>query len=165
MASKIKPKSGQNRAQTGCTSGEILWQNMAAIPTGLKTSSRSWGRKNSNRRRVTMTILSEGRRHARCHPREVRNRSVGWVSNMPTTRCWQEWPLVRATADYNGKALRALWTGRIADDLDMPAADRKQHEKTAKCTSTGLSTGVFADHFQGQRGCGGGVWDDGDKSR
>ncbi len=30
---------------------------------------------------------------------------------------------------YNMHACTPLWTGHIADDLDMPAADRKQHKK------------------------------------
>lgn len=30
---------------------------------------------------------------------------------------------------FNMHACTPLWTGHIADDLDMPAADRKQHEK------------------------------------
>jgi len=50
---------------------------------------------------------------------------------------------------YNMHACTPLWTGHIADDLDMPAADRKQHKKNRELHFSRIveNGAIFAQPF------------------
>ena len=50
---------------------------------------------------------------------------------------------------FNMHACTPLWTGHIADDLDMPEADRKQHEKNRELHFSGIveEGAIFAQPF------------------